>query len=210
MVNINMKRKYMIQKTEEMNITMHAKCWDDVVALSIDQYPWDENGYKPITEAKLIYNENGIAVLFQSDETEVLARFTGINEPVCKDSCVELFLNPNPTGSADYLNIEVSAAGGILIGKGPVRGNRKDLDTIVPEQFQIEKEIRKDGWALKLFVPFAFLEEQYGTIEKEMGGNLQKCGDDTVHPHFGCWNPIVAPQPDFHRPECFGELVLEA
>ena len=204
-----MERKYVIQKIEEMHITMQTGCWDTAEALSIDQYPWDENGYKPVTTAKLVYNENGIAVLFQSNETEVLARYTGINEPVCTDSCVELFLNPNPTDSEGSLNIEVSAGGGILIGKGPVRGNRKNLDTIQPKQFQIEKEIREDGWTLKLFVPFAFLKEQYKVIESEMRGNLQKCGDDTVHPHFGCWNPIVAPKPDFHRPECFGKLILE-
>ena len=40
-------------------------------------------------------------------------------------------------------------------------------------------------------------------------GNFYKC-DESLHPHFGSWNPIEAPAPDFHRPECFGKLMLEA
>ena len=40
-----------------------------------------------------------------------------------------------------------------------------------------------------------------------MRGNFYCC-DETLHPHFGSWNPIKAPEPDFHRPECFGRLIL--
>ena len=39
-------------------------------------------------------------------------------------------------------------------------------------------------------------------------GNFYKC-DESLHPHFGAWSPIDAPAPDFHRPECFGKLVIE-
>ena len=42
-----------------------------------------------------------------------------------------------------------------------------------------------------------------------MRGNFYKC-DESVHPHFGVWNPVATPQPDFHRPECFGILRLQA
>ena len=39
-------------------------------------------------------------------------------------------------------------------------------------------------------------------------GNFYKCGDETKTPHYGSWNPIENPTPDFHRPEGFGELVI--
>ena len=38
-------------------------------------------------------------------------------------------------------------------------------------------------------------------------GNFYCC-DESIHPHFGSWSAIKAPQPDFHRPECFGKLIL--
>lgn len=204
-----MEKSYVIRKTAETELSMHASVWDTAETLEIDVYPWDESGYTPRTSVKLLYNDEGITALYESDETEVLARYHGLNEPVCTDSCVELFLNPNPQKSADYLNFEVSAGGGIMVGKGDGRHERHNFDTVRVEDFRIEKEIRADGWTMCFFIPFAFLKEQYGDVKTEMRGNLQKCGDDTVHPHFGCWNPIAAPHPDFHRPECFGTLILE-
>jgi hypothetical protein len=43
---------------------------------------------------------------------------------------------------------------------------------------------------------------------RNITGNFYKCGDETEYPHFGCWNLIASPVPDFHRPEYFGEIVL--
>lgn len=39
--------------------------------------------------------------------------------------------------------------------------------------------------------------------------NFYKCGDRCRSPHFLSWCAIQSPQPDFHRPEDFGYLVLE-
>jgi hypothetical protein len=38
--------------------------------------------------------------------------------------------------------------------------------------------------------------------------NLYKCGDKCDTPHFLSWSPIGLPQPDFHCPDFFGEIVL--
>ena len=61
-------------------------------------------------------------------------------------------------------------------------------------------------------LPGSFLQEIYGKQLSSGGivkGNFYKC-DETIHPHFGTWNRVIAPQPDFHRPECFGEMQVEA
>ena len=39
--------------------------------------------------------------------------------------------------------------------------------------------------------------------------NFYKCGDKTAHPHYLSWSPIDTPKPDFHRPDFFGELLLD-
>ena len=36
-----------------------------------------------------------------------------------------------------------------------------------------------------------------------------KCGDETAHPHFGSWSPIVWPEPQFHLSQFFGTFVLQ-
>ena len=38
--------------------------------------------------------------------------------------------------------------------------------------------------------------------------NFYKCGDRTAVEHYIVWNEITAANPDYHRPECFGSLVI--
>jgi hypothetical protein len=70
----------------------------------------------------------------------------------------------------------------------------------------------KPFFTISFVIPVSFLEGLYGKLDIQpgyrMAGNFQKCGDKTENPHCGCWNPILSPEPDFHRPECFGELVI--
>ena len=109
------------------------------------------------------------------------------------------------------MNIEVNAAGAALIGIGAGRDDRVRL-TACPPGMDIRAS-RHDGgwWAVAYTVPFAWLEALYGRpVDRRAAfrGNFYCC-DETIHPHFGSWSPIEAPKPDFHRPECFGELVMK-
>ena len=50
----------------------------------------------------------------------------------------------------------------------------------------------------------------YGQLvyaKTEMRGNFYKCDENAGAP-FGSWAPVTAPAPDFHRPECFGRILL--
>ena len=38
--------------------------------------------------------------------------------------------------------------------------------------------------------------------------NVYKCGDDLPVPHFISWSPIHTPEPSFHQPTFFGEIIL--
>ena len=59
-------------------------------------------------------------------------------------------------------------------------------------------------WAVCYTLPFSLI----GECAEEMRGNFYTC-DETLHEHYGVWNPVMANQPDFHRPECFGALHTE-
>ena len=39
--------------------------------------------------------------------------------------------------------------------------------------------------------------------------NFYKCADKTKRPHFVSWQPILLPNPDFHCPQFFGEIILQ-
>lgn len=214
------KKSYVIKRVDKDNIN-RVGFWDDIPKASIDNYPWDNNGYMPETYVKLCYTEDGLYIRFFSKEPEIKAIYTKPNEPAYKDSCVELFINPNPYKDDRYMNFETNCIGTLLLGIGRGRQNRELISPKEQRVFNISTMLSVDtmsdydgeGWDIIYTIPFSFIKKYYEQIEigsgHEMLGNFYKCGDGTKYPHFGCWNRIENDMPDFHRPECFGKLILE-
>lgn len=177
---------------------------------AIDRYVWDPEGYCPEARAYVARTAKGLQVLMCAREAEIIARETRVGGAVCRDSCLEFFLCARPSEGDLYLNIEVNAAGVAHIGLGTGRHGRRVFEA-VPEGMDI-RHSRHAGqwWAVCYNIPEALLIDCFGGApEAQMRGNFYTC-DETIHPHFGSWSPVRAPQPDFHRPECFGCLNLEA
>jgi hypothetical protein len=133
---------------------------------------------------------------------------------------MEFFFKPDPEKDDRYLNFEMNPIGTVLIGLGIDRHGRVRVSE-PSEIFNIKTSVDKDDlssykgtyWSINYSIPFDFLEKYYGKLEftsgKKLLANFYKCGDDSKYKHFGSWNIIDLPKPDFHRPEFFGELVLE-
>ena len=174
---------------------------------TIDHYAWGGE-YRPEARAYLAWDGDGLNVLLCAREETVSARVKAFNGDVWTDSCLEFFFQPF-ADDPRYLNIEVNAAGAALIGIGAGREGRTRLKEC-PAGMDIRAS-RHDGgwWAVAYHVPFAVVGALFGRewTPETFRGNFYCC-DETIHPHFGSWNPIDAPAPDFHRPECFGELVI--
>ena len=174
----------------------------------IDRYVWD-GGYRPEARAYVAWDEAGLRALLCAREATVSARVTAFNGDVWTDSCLEFFLQPFGD-DARYMNIECNAAGAALIGIGADRNNRRRLTECPPEMNFRASRHTGGWWAVAYTVPFALIETLYGrrlVPGARFTGNFFCC-DETLHPHFGSWNPIDAPEPDFHRPECFGQLMV--
>ncbi|MDE6137165.1 MAG: hypothetical protein K2F97_06800, partial [Muribaculaceae bacterium] len=58
-------------------------------------------------------------------------------------------------------------------------------------------------------IPLDLIGVHYEGKPVEMRGNFYKCASATSQPHYLSWNPIDTPEPDFHRPEFFGKLILQ-
>ena len=173
----------------------------------IDHYAWGGD-YRPEARAYLAWDDTGLYVLLCAKEETVSANVTAFNGDVWTDSCLECFLRPF-ADDPRYVNIEVNAAGAALIGIGAGREGRTRLSEC-PAGMDIRAS-RHDGgwWAVAYAVPFATIGMLYGREWKPGAFHANfYCGDETINPHFGSWNPIDAPAPDFHRPECFGELTF--
>lgn len=177
----------------------------------IDSYVWGNvGGYMPEARAYVVWDDEGLHVLMCALEKEIQVEATEFNGDVYKDSCLEFFLMPFPEQDKRYLNFEVNAHGVALIGFGSDRFNRYCLEKM-PEGMNMGVSRHRGGWwAISYTVPNALLQELYGRTLKGgdvMRANFYKC-DESIHPHFGSWSPIVHFCPDFHRPEWFGEVRL--
>ncbi|HHV99771.1 MAG TPA: hypothetical protein GXX36_09405 [Clostridiaceae bacterium] len=195
--------------------------WQTVPEADIEFAPWNQNGYRPKSTAKMFYTEEAFHVLLKSFEKEIKAVYRNMNDPVCKDSCLEFFFCPNPERDRRYMNFEFNPVGTLFLSVGEGRYDRKLLYTNWKEAFCVKTAIRKQTpennsqpfWSVEFCIPFEFIRSIYGNIEfvsgHKMKGNFYKCGDETKYPHYMCWNNISKSTPDFHVPEFFGELVLE-
>ena len=134
------------------------------------------------------------------------------NCPVCTDSCMEFFLNPEPERDT-FLNLEMNSRGTLLMGLN-VAGKFGCLDPSLqagcfPRAYVDEE---KGEWEIRFCIPDRLLKQLFPTYNPErdrrMTGNFYKCGDATGMPHYGSWNPVSRDPIDFHCPECFGELIL--
>ena len=178
-------------------------------------YPWDETGYTPEAHARVGWNEDGLQVLMYAKEPTTRGTVTEVGGHVCVDSCLEFFFAPFPDTDACYLNCECNVLGTIHIGYGEARrrpdGSRRIVEKELPEGMTIKASGHYGAWwAISYNVPMSFLEKKFGKTLAQgdvLRGNFYKC-DETIHPHFGMWNLVANGTPDFHRPECFGEMQI--
>ena len=178
---------------------------------TICSYPWDESGYRPEARAYVGWRGGDLEALLCAQEETIQAEERRTGGAVCVDSCLEFFLMPFPEADDNYLNVEVNPLGTMHLGLGAGRAPRR-VWAELPEGLALSVSRHAGGWwAVRYTLPGAFFREVFGRELKPgavLRGNFYTC-DESIHPHFGSWNPVTTPQPDFHRPECFGTLRID-
>ena len=191
--------------------------WASLPVARIDTYLWLDGGYTPEALAQLAYIEGECFVLrMNCKEKNPLCRYSEYNQPVYTDSCLEFFADW--VGDGRYVNIEMNAAGTLLSCIGAGRGNRTPIKDVCGEIFPVTAHKTDDSWSVTAVIPLSMMATLYGVQQADLANrmvegrviraNFYKCGEDTHAPHYGMWNPVGTPNPDFHRPEYFGDLVL--
>lgn len=171
----------------------------------------------PRTEGCMIYIPGtGFEVTMRCYEENPKAVFTEPDQPVCRDSCMEAFMNffpeePEPR----YVNVEMNSIGTVLCAFGFKRPNRTHVLKLGYPQpkVTVEKGQDADGayWQTKCLITEEFVEKLYGKPCKFQPGdsfqaNFYKCGDQTEHPHWASWSKVAIA--DFHTPEFFGIMKI--
>lgn len=175
------------------------------------QYP-----YHPITVFSIAHSDAYIYVNFFVRCNYLRAVNYRNNSKVCEDSCVEFFMQL--PGSNEYWNFEFNCIGTVNASH---RSERNNPTRLTDEQIASIRRYASCGsnpfqeleglfhWNVGIAIPFALVGINKSDMPMTIKGNFYKCASGTSMPHFLSWAPIETEKPDFHRPEFFGDIVLE-
>ena len=196
----------------ELDLAMEAQAAKAPVA----EVNWPEAyAYQPDCHVAVARSRTHLAVRFRVTGLDLRATALEDNGRSWEDSCVECFLQ-HPTDGT-YINFELTCIGSLLASR---RRSRDESTPLPAETLARVKRFSSlphrpfdesgsiHSWTVAMLIPFELIGVDPEQLPTVLRGNFYKCGDLTAHPHFVSWNPVGTPQPDFHRPEFFGELHL--
>jgi hypothetical protein len=181
---------------------------------NIESVNWpDRFPYKPITFFRVVRSNRYLFIKYSVKGNVLRAVCTKDQEPVWQDSCVEFFAKR--TDQNGYMNFEFNCIGTCLAAVHVTRNEAakrppEEMDRILRAPSMGRKACQEmEGmfsWDLTVGIPFDLLGLDPEHLPEKILGNFYKCADGTSMMHYVSWNPVLTPDPDFHRPEFFGEL----
>lgn len=199
----------LLEQADEKTLELKGARFD------VNTVNWPETfPYAPVVAGRIGRTRDALLVSWRVSGLDLTVRNTRDGGTIWEDSCCELFLQA--PGAGKYYNIEVNAAGILLVGCGSGRGDRVLLPpetmaritrkACVEAPVDIPDQVKT--WDLTICIPFEVIGLDPARLPDRLLGNIYKCGDKTAHPHFLSWAPVATPAPDFHRPEFFGTFLL--
>jgi hypothetical protein len=197
-----------------------GEIWGKVSPLEIKERMGPEPKYRPAAQAKVLYDEQFVYVIFRVEDRYIKATARKHQEPVFIDSCVEFFFTQGEDISQGYFNIEVNCGGTVVsrhqtapkTNPQPLTDNEIDMLRIYHSEPRIVEPEKQSPtvWLIEYRVSYEILEKRCAVIRPATGvtwrANFYKCGDKTSNPHWLTWSKVDFPEPRFHLPEFFGTL----
>lgn len=215
---------YRLKHSIQIDADWNKWQWQNIIAVDFLNYMGAIPSYKPSVEAKVMYDEQNIYVIFCVIDRYVRCITKDINGPVWKDSCVEFFFSPDARFPEKYFNLEINCGGTPLMYFND-SFPRKDFTKLAIDDineieiahslFQIvDPEIEGSViWTIEYRIPIDMLEK-YASISYPKPGvewraNLYKIAESTSNPHHITWSFVDKPEPDFHLPQFFGKFIFK-
>lgn len=210
-----------------LNAAPDHPVWSRAAVAHVDTFYARSSSHHPRTDARLLYDDRHLYLQFDVDDGYLRAVETEYQNFVCRDSCVEFFIQP--VAGKGYINFEFNCIGTMfifyIVDPTSVGGRWRRYSAMWPEHAQqirvhttlprIPFEAMPDPvrWRIAAAIPLSILEPYVGPLDPLSGqacrGNFYKCADRSSHPHWASWSPIAGPL-NFHQPQYFGTLAFEA
>lgn len=210
------------KKDMVINADWNKEEWKNVETIKVEKHMGDIPSFVPVVEARMMYNEKNLYVIFRVKDRFVQSTVTKFNGPVSENSCVEFFFSPDVKNPLHYFNLEINAGGTPLIFfiTKPWTGYHELKDDDI-RQIEIahslpavvDPEIKEDvTWTIEYRIPVAMLQKYSAITTPAPGvkwkGNFYKTGSKTSNPNYMTWALVEHPVPNFHLPQFFGTLVF--
>lgn len=170
--------------------------------------------FVPITEVKMMYDDESIYLMFKVKDRFVRVLTTETNGPVWCDSAVEFFFAPDPNVPTDYFNLEINAGGTPLLGHKGEKPTVEDIKKIeightLPKV--VDPEITEAiTWTISVRIPLDMISRYINMARPAPGvswrANFYKIAEKNSNPHFLTWSEVISDKPNFHLPEFFGTI----
>lgn len=212
-----------LKKPMTIDANWDKKQWKKVKPVDIALFMGAEPKFRPVIQAKLMYDDKNIYVIFHVQDKFVRSLFEGYNGGVSNESCVEFFFSPDTQHPDRYFHLEANAGGNPFFAWDSTR--RRDIKFKPEEmdQFKIASTLPKKidpeitepvTWTLECSIPLDMLRKYTAITEPKKGvtwtGNFFKtAGRVTSNTHYVTWNFVDTPRPDFHTPAFFGKLLFK-
>lgn len=185
--------------------------------LSIEKINWPETAnYKPSATVRLAYSPKALYLLFVARTDCMKAAYTIDQSPVCKDDCVEFFMQL--PGCVEYWNFEFNCIGTLNASHRerrdtPSRLSKEELNQIErwasAGKSPIDMQHTEQEWSLGIRIPLTLIGISDCELPEYILGNFYKCGDETSHPHYLSWKPVNTTRPNFHHIADFSPIFFE-
>ena len=181
---------------------LDGPCWRAGEEARIEHFHASSSTHRPVVRTKLMYDAANVYLRFRVEDRYVVAKHTEFQDPVCRDSCVEFFVQPRASGG--YFSFEINCCGVLLSYyiEDPVRtadgfakftrlsaehGRRIRITHSLPSLIVPERE-EPVVWHIGCAIPLDVVEAYTGPLGPLEGqtwrGNFFKCADDSSHPHW--------------------------
>lgn len=185
---------------------------------SVESLNWPEAfPYRPLTIITAAHSGNHLYLDFFVRCNYLRAVNYTDNSPVSEDSCVEFYVSTG-NNAESYNAFEFNCVGTINASACTAS---KECAPLPTDQLSRIRRYASVGtrpfeevegsfiWNVVVAIPLNMIGVDYKGEPVALRGNFNKCASATSQPHYLSWAPINSPTPDFHRPDCFGEIILD-
>jgi hypothetical protein len=184
-------------------------------------FPWWKSGKKEQSVVKLLWDDANLYIAQIAEDEFITARDSMHDGKVAQDDCFEIMIAPNPDTPDIYFNVEWNVIGGYVDNFRPNGPNKPRAPVWDAEGVEIAGSwigtLNNDSdhdryWQTEVKTPLKnFAKVVAARIPPRPGDhwrvNFNRHGGQT-NEQYSQWSPADTPQPNFHTPHRFGELVF--